>query len=312
MDIPKQEQLLLNIWSFLKESSAEIFISVIVIWLVGAIIRYMLNNIDDDRKRYHLKKSIRYVTVGLSFVWILLLYYINSSDLQSFHVFIFGVFLAGLAFSMRGLFSDILGWFIIISHKGFQAGDRIEIGTVRGDVIDIGILRTTLAEITDWDEGGEQSTGRMLSVKNSDVLAEPIVNYNRGFDIRWSELAVTITFESNWQRAYREILAIGEDYFEQYREIFAEKIRNVRKKHLIRYNYITPAVYIKIVDNGVTLTLRHLVEVRQRRMVRDKLFRKILAAVDAAEDVEFAYNTMRIYRRDRELQPELIQRDTEE
>lgn len=299
MNIPESEQILQNITTFLYEKSVGIILSLVIIIGLGQLVNHLANSfIHEDRRRFKVKKSARYITILLSFFWIFLLYQLHFSEMQSFHIYLFGILLAGLAFTMRGLFADFLGWVIIASHKAFHTGDRIQIGDIRGDVIDTGLLRTTLAEVGKWEQYGEQSTGRMITLPNGEFLQKSVINYSRGFNLQWSELSVTITFESDWKKAEAIMHDIAMEQYREDQAIFAEKMQEVRREHMLRYRYISPKVYTRIGDSGVILTLRQMVEVRKRRLIIDEMNRAILEAFHSEENIEFAYNTMRIYKRD--------------
>jgi small-conductance mechanosensitive channel len=211
------------------------------------------------------------------------------------YLFVIGAMLATFAIGMRDLIANVVGWMIIASHKGFQTGDRIEVGDIIGDVIDIGLIRTTIAEIGNWEEQGEQSTGRLVSVPNSVILTKNIINYNRGFDTMWNEIEIMITFESNWEKAEHILAEIANYDFEKRRDGFAEKMRIVKRDFMVTYNYISPKVYVTIVDSGVRLVVRHMVYIRERRIVSDELSRNILKAFHKDNDIEFAYNTIRYF-----------------
>lgn len=299
MNIPQSEQILQNITTFLYEKSLGIVLSLVIIIGLGQLVNRLANSfIREDRRRFKIKKSARYLTIVLSLFWILLLYQLHFSEMQSFHFYIFGILLAGLAFTMRGLFADFLGWVIVASHKAFHTGDRIQVGDIRGDVIDTGLLRTTLAEVGEWEQYGEQSTGRMITLPNGDFLQKSVINYSRGFNLQWSELTLTITFESDWKKAEAIMHEIAMAQYREDQALFAEKMQEVRREHMLQYRYISPKVYTRIGDSGVVLTLRQMVEVRKRRLVIDEMNRGILEAFKSETDIEFAYNTMRLYKKD--------------
>jgi small-conductance mechanosensitive channel len=249
--------------------------------------------VSDDERRHVLKKWLRYLALFFGFLSILVLYgsYANKDTF-----FLVGLFLAGIAISLRDVFSNFIGWLIINSQKGFKHGDRIKIGTiVSGDVIDIGVLRTTLVEIGEWVEA-DQSTGRLVTVPNSLVLTNSVCNYTEGHDLIWNEFQVCVTFESDWEAAEKIMVAIAQADFEEKREFIIERLRKVRKRYLLRYNFITPKVYVKIADSGVVLTLRYMVRARRRRTMDDMISREILQRFAREPSIEFAYPTMRLYR----------------
>ena len=82
----------------------------------------------------------------------------------------------------------------------FAIGDRIETGGIRGDVIDITVLRTKLMEIGNW-LGGDHNTGRIVTVSNAYIFKEPLFNYSRHLEYARDEIVLPITYESDWQRA---------------------------------------------------------------------------------------------------------------
>jgi hypothetical protein len=85
----------------------------------------------------------------------------------------------------------VAGW-IAVSLGGFyKVGDRVELGGIRGDVVDIGFLRTTLFEVGEWVDG-DLYNGRVVRVANSFIFKEPVVNYSGDFPFLWDELHVPV------------------------------------------------------------------------------------------------------------------------
>lgn len=251
--------------------------------------------VNDDERRHVLKKWLRYFALFFGFFCILFLY---GAYAQKDTFFLVGLFLAGIAISLRDVFSNFVGWLVINSQKGFKHGDRIKIGTiVSGDVIDIGVLRTTLVEIGEWVDA-DQSTGRLVTVPNNLVLTNAVHNFTEGHDLIWNEFKVLVTFESDWETAEKIMVETAQADFEEKKEFIIERLRKVRKRYLLRYNFITPKVYVKIADSGVLLTLRYMVRARRRRTMDDTISREILRRFALEPSVEFAYPTMRLFRAD--------------
>lgn len=104
--------------------------------------------------------------------------------------------------------ANAAGWLFILWRRPFEFGDRIEIDGVRGDVVDIRIFHHSLMEIGGWIEGDDR-TGRVLHVPNARVRTAIIANYTKGwFPHIWDEIAVLLTFESNWIEARRILQGI--------------------------------------------------------------------------------------------------------
>ncbi len=281
---------------FLQHQAAGILVAVIAIILVGNLVsKTATKYVQDDVVKHLIKKWTRYITVSFIILWVLILYNSHVQQDTPFYLFIIGVILAGLALSLRNFFSNFVAWGVIVSGKGFKSGDRIKVGSVSGDVIDIGLLRTTIAEIGEWVDA-DQSTGRLISVPNKIILEKEIINFTQGYDFIWDELRILITFESNWERAEEIINEIVLEDFNQKKEKIQERLKRVKRKYLLRYNYITPKVYVTIKDSGVELAVRYLVQARRRRTIEDTVSRTILLRFSKELDIDFAYPTMRIYK----------------
>ena len=72
------------------------------------------------------------------------------------------------------------GYFIILRGKSFKVGDRIVMGGVRGDVIAVSFMQTTIMEMGQppgeqadapslW-VAGRQYTGRIVTITNDKVF----------------------------------------------------------------------------------------------------------------------------------------------
>ncbi len=281
---------------FLRNNILGIILPVIAILAFGRVLVELVNRFaTGDEQKFTYRKWIRYVTAFLAIFWVVVLYSIHMTGDTPLLLFIISIFLAAVAISMRDVFSNFVGWLIINSSKGFRAGDRIKVGSIAGDVIDIGILRTLIAEIGDWVQA-DQSTGRLITLPNSRVLHNEIVSYTYGHDFIWHEIRILVTFESNWAKAEDIMMEIAQKDFEQKKEHIQERLKGVRRKFLLRYNFISPKVYTRIADSGVELSLRTMVRARRRRTLEDALAREILRRFTAESDIEFAYPTMRIFR----------------
>ncbi|MCG6948423.1 MAG: mechanosensitive ion channel family protein [Acidobacteria bacterium] len=261
------------------------------LWLIRFLVLVVVNRRSDDvRVRYRWKKSTQYLAVtvavfALGVIWI--------QGFSSFATFL-GLLSAGLAIALKDLVANFVGWAFILWRRPFEVGDRIEIGGTAGDVIDLRIFQFTLLEIGNWVDA-DQSTGRVIHVNNGRVFTESLANFTMGFDLIWNEIAVLVTFESDWKRA-REILAeIAARHGAELSETAEAKVRQAARKFMIFYSKLTPTVYTTVRDCGVLLTIRYLCDPRRRRSTEQAIWEDILDAFAASDDIDFAYPTQRFY-----------------
>src|SRR5271156_4164685 len=119
--------------------------------------------------------------------------------------FAIGVIGAGVAVALQDMLASIAGAFSIGFSKLYAVGDRVQIGDTRGDVIDIGLLRTTVLETGNW-VSRDLYNGRIARIPNSTVLKGPIFNYSQGFRFIWDEIRVVFKITSDCQLARAMLL----------------------------------------------------------------------------------------------------------
>ncbi|MBW2730928.1 MAG: mechanosensitive ion channel [Deltaproteobacteria bacterium] len=250
--------------------------------------REVLLHIDAASMRYRVSKV---VSLLLSIILVLTLGKVWFAGLHL--AAYFGVLSAGLAIALKDPLVNIAGWFFVMIRRPFVIGDRIQIGSQSGDVVDIRLFNFTLLEVGNWVHA-DQSTGRIVHMPNGQVFNEPVANYTEGFEYIWNEMPVVVTFESDYQRAHELLTEIVERHASGEDEV-ASQVESMADSYKVSYHYLTPIVWLEVADIGVKLTLRYLCKVRQRRSTADRLWRDVLAAFSAETNIDFAYPTWRFF-----------------
>lgn len=278
------------------------FAIVLALWAVRALaLRITWRRTDDVRTRYNWRKTTAYITV---FVGILTLGRIWLTGFREFMTFA-GLLSAGIAIALKDTLANIAGWVFIVWRRPFVPGDRIQIGDLTGDVVDVRVFQFSLLEVGGWVHA-DQSTGRVVHVPNGMVMVTPLANFGAGFEYIWNEIPVLVTFESNWRKAKEILGEIASECGESLSEKAAEKVRETSKRFLIFYRTFTPTVYTSVEESGVLLTIRYLCRPRERRGSAQAIWEDVLDRFAKAPDIEFAYPTRRFYDRGVEagLEPE--------
>jgi small-conductance mechanosensitive channel len=192
--------------------------------------------------------------------------------------FAIGIAGAGVAVALQDVLASIAGAFSIGFSGLYAVGDRIQIGDTRGDVIDIGLLRTTLMETGNW-VSGDLYNGRIARIPNSTVLKGSVFNYSQGFRFIWDEIKVALTITSDCEFA-REMLsrvaraAIG-DYLVQ-----AEASWKVISENYQSENPpLEPSVTLVVHDGLLEFSVSYVIDYAKRTAMRDQLFTKIVEEV---------------------------------
>jgi small-conductance mechanosensitive channel len=266
-------------------------IAVVLLWIIHIVAtKVLVARVEDVYVRYRTRKTTGYILFLIGILVVGRIWVEGFSSLATY----LGILSAGLAVALRDPLVNLAGWLFIIWRRPFEVGDRVQIGSHAGDVIDVRIFAFTLMEIGNWVDA-DQSTGRVIHVPNGKVFTETVANYSRGFQHIWNEIPVLITFESNWEKA-KEILArIGAGHSEAASKAAAEKVRQAARKYMIFYKKLTPTVYTSVKESGVHLTIRYLCEPRRRRTTSEAIWEDILREFATCDDIEFAYPTLRYF-----------------
>ena len=287
-------QKLFQIMGFSTEASIKLLCTagtLLIVWLVRVLTDVMIQRrISDVRRAYSRRRAISNITACIAAI---LIAWIWLNDLESLSTFV-GLMSAGIAIAMHDTIANITGWFFIFFRKPFKVGDRIQIGEVSGDVVDIRFVQFSIIEVGNWVDA-EQSTGRIIHIPNSKVLRDPLANYQTGFDYIWHEIPVLITFESNWSKAKALLSDIVHDKTVHLSKGMEQEIRKAAHRYMIIYGKLTPIVYTSVRDSGVLLTIRYLVRPRQRRGTEQEIWESILTAFEQHPDICLAYPTTRFF-----------------
>jgi small-conductance mechanosensitive channel len=203
-----------------------------------------------------------------------------------------GLVTAGLAIALQRVITALAGYAVILRGKTFNVGDRITMGGVRGDVIALGFIQTTIMEMGQppavqsadpamWVHS-RQYTGRVVTVTNDKVFTEPIYNYTREFPYVWEEIALPVSYKDDRARAERILLDAASKHTLDIARVSEDDLREIERRFAIARADLHPRVYWRLTDNWVELTVRFIARTHGTRDLKDALSRDILAGLDAA------------------------------
>lgn len=266
-------------------------LGLVLLWVLHRLILAIAYRLyQSSGSRFQARKIANHITgiLGiLTFGWIWF------EGFQSLTTFL-GLVSAGLVIALQDLLIDLAGWAFIVWRKPFEVGDRVQVGDISGDVIDIRAFQFTLMEIGNWVDA-DQSTGRVIHVPNGKVFREAQANYTQGFKYIWHETSVHITFESNWQKAKQILQSLVDECTDMVPDEAERHLMMAAEKYPIYYTKFTPIVYTSVREYGIQLSVRYLVEPRRRRSREQEVWERVLTAFAEHADIQFAYPTYRFY-----------------
>jgi small-conductance mechanosensitive channel len=204
-----------------------------------------------------------------------------------------GILGAGVAFASQEVIGSFAGYLNIVTGSLYRIGDRVRIGDVVGDVMDISILRTTVMEIGEWVPA-DQYTGRIVTIANRAVFADPVFNYTQHWRYLWDEITIPITYASDWRHAGEIMLDHGRQYSAHLQEQARAELHDMVRRYLVHDTPVEPALYVVMTDNWIELTLRYIVEARERRTVKGQLHQELLQHFESEPKITVASATFEI------------------
>lgn len=267
-----------------------IFAGLFVICLIIKLIqKNLFNKIKDHDNRYRAKKFSNVI----GYVFTILFVSIVFSDQLGGLTVALGVAGAGIAFALQEVIGSFAGWLAIMFGGFYKTGDRVQLGGIKGDVIDIGVLRTTIMETGQWVDG-DLYNGRIVLIANSFVFKEPVFNYSGDFPFLWDEIKIPIHYGSNYDMASQLILRAGNEIADKLSEELRSKWLALQQMYRLEDAQTEPMLSITANDNWVEYTLRYVVDYKKRRFIKTQLFTRILRDIEASGEVKLASATFQL------------------
>ena len=262
------------------------------LWGLNQLLKFVASRFrrshEGKRAEFWAKQGIHLFTAVVTIVGLLSIWFDNPARLGTFMGFI----TAGLAFALQRVVTAVAGYFVLLRGNVFNVGDRIMMGGVRGDVIALGFIRTTIMEM--GQPPGEQSdppgmwvqarqyTGRIVTVTNDKIFDEPVYNYSRDFPFVWEEMHIPISFKDDRHRAEQILLEAAQKHTVHLEQLSEEALAEMERRYFMRRAEIKPKVYLRITDNWVELALRFIAPQYEIRDLKDKMSRQILCELEKA------------------------------
>ena len=276
--MPSAEQ----VWDLLadNQTTSGRFATSAVVILLAVALAYLLGRLfasrtDDAYAKYYARKLTRYAIAAVAALVLAVVWHAFAGRAGV----VLGLATAGLAFAMQEVVGAVAGWFNILSGRIFRVGDRIQMGGVRGDVIDLTPLRTKVMEIgsaetADTPVRGRQYTGRIVAISNKATFTEPVYNYSAAFEFIWEELTLPVPHGADWETAERILL--DEAQRASSSQGAQDAIRHMARRYPVPAAEVEPRVFATATDDYLELSARFVVPVRTARTVKDDLTRRVI------------------------------------
>jgi len=262
----------------------------VLIWLLGRLLKWLFSRKDhrEERRAFWIRQGISITVAVLNFLILVSIWFDDPARLAT----AFGLVTAGLAFALQRVVTAFAGYILILRGKTFNVGDRITMGGIRGDVVDLTFLQTVIMEMGQPPEvqsadpamwvQARQYSGRIVTVTNAKIFDEPVYNYTRDFPFLWEEIHIPIPYKADRTRAEQILLDSVRANTQPIIELGEQAIAELQRRYFVARSGLEPKVYLRLTDNWIELSIRFIVADHDIRTVKDRISRQILTDFEAA------------------------------
>ena len=236
--------------------------SLLLIFLGSLVWRWLTNRYVTDIRRRGQVMAARRLVLGLLIVIVLM---VNFSDELGSAATVVGFAAAGIAVALQNVILSIAGYFFLIGRFGIKAGDRVQIGGVTGDVIDIGLVKLSLMEL-----GGtgthREPTGRVVVFSNA-IVFQPSGNFFKqapGTSFVWNEVRLTLAPDVDYRLAEKRILDAVDEVFARYRDRVMRDYRHLERDLNVMLETPKPQSRLHLSQTGLEIIIRYPAETYTR------------------------------------------------
>lgn len=267
-----------------EDTDDKLFTSVVILCafivvrlILHTLIQTLFSRPAGNRARFWVRQGSDVLTAGLLVLGLLSVWFEKAEHLAM----AVSLITAGLAFALQRVITSLAGYLVILRGKTFNVGDRITMGGVRGDVIAVGFIQTTILEMGQppavqntnpavWVLG-RQFTGRIVTVSNSVIFDEPVYNYSRDFPFIWEEMHIPITYKEDRERTEAILLEVAERHTKTMQISGKDAIERMMQRYHMPPADIQPSVFYRITDNWLELGLRFIAPTHGARDLKDAM-----------------------------------------
>jgi small-conductance mechanosensitive channel len=233
--------------------------------------------VPDVRRRYQFLLIRRIVLWCLTAIIIAIAF---ASELGAVTTFA-GLMTAGIAVALQNVILSIAGYFFLIGKYGVRVGDRVNIAGVTGDVVDIGLVRLQLMEIT----GGPSPapTGRVVAFSNAVVFQASSGMFKQipGTNFLWHEITLTLDAKGNYRQVEQRMMEAVNKVFAEYRDKMELQRRNVERSLNSTITAFSPESRLHLTQTSLEVVIRYPVEMVNAGEIDNRVTRAILDALEA-------------------------------
>src|SRR5947209_540652 len=233
-------------------------------WMLRALLRLGRSIVRWDKALFWARQAVNLLTTLVLLLGVVSIWFDDPGRLATAA----GLLSAGLAFALQKVITATAGYFVILRGDTFNVGDRIVMGGVRGDVVALNFMQTTIMEMgqTPGEQGDKpamwvhsrQYTGRIVTVSNAKIFDDPVYNYSRELPFIWDEMSIPVRYEDDHAKAEQILIEAASRHTADISKAGQAEVKALEQRYGLPMAEAKPRVYWRLTDNWVELNVRFL------------------------------------------------------
>jgi len=253
--------------------SLETILFIIAGMILGdALVRRLMERPSLDRRQLQTLRTI--FEVGVQVVGVLLIVMVLFGPPQQTATML-GLATAALTIALQDYILAFIGWFMLVGKNGIRVGDRVEINGVCGEVIDFGLMSTTLLETTGLAESGEP-TGRTVTFLNSYAIRGQLFNFSSEGQWLWDEITVSVPAGEDMDTIAHSVEDTARAETEENVRLAEHEWQHSTRSTALGRLSAAPVVTLRPSGGGIDLQVRYVTRASARVELRDRLYRHLI------------------------------------
>jgi small-conductance mechanosensitive channel len=254
--------------------------SIAVVLVVSEVWRRATFRYLQDARRRQQFLALRRVAVGLALTLVIVFGLVSEVGSLATYA---GLITAGLAVALQNVILAVVAYFFLIGRYGVRVGDRITLSGVTGRVVEIGLVRIYLMELT-----GPQlrPTGRMVVLSNA-VLFQPTALFKQmpGGDFYWHTITLVLAPTTDVADAEKRLSDAANSVYSKYRPAIEQQHAALQRFIDFQTALPEPEVYARLNSKGLECTVRYPVEPAQAASIDQKMLLALREAQSKAPEL---------------------------
>ncbi len=253
-----------------------------VIAVLGEVWRRATTRYVQDLRRRRQLLMVRRLVIGFLTGIVLILGFVSQfSSLATFAGFI----TAGLAVGLQTILLSVAAYFFIVGRFGVRVGDRITVANVTGDVVEVGLVRFYMMELT--GTGTElHPTGRIAVFANSVLFqtGTPLYKQIPGTEYAWHEVTLKLKPQADYKPATEAVRAAIEKVYSGYKSQIEQQHQHVES--WIDTAVEAPRIEARLqLSDGLQYAVLYPVQIHRAAATDQQIVQEVLEAIGKSTSV---------------------------